>query len=213
MKRAQILVIFLSLIITLPAYADINSDLRDAARKGNSAAVEIFLVRGADLNVKGHNNHTALMWAARRGYSDIVKILLEQGADVKAKNNDGKTALMYAKEQGHAEIIAMLSRAQGAKDNNTNLVYAARKGDVGAVLDFLDQGADINAKDEDGETALIMATKLGHSSVVRILLKKGAAMSVEDSYGWTARMYAEEKGYNKIVSLFEENLLRAQVKK
>ena len=42
---------------------------------------------------------------------------------------------------------------------------------------FLENNADVHAKNESGETALILAASNGYIEIVKLLLKKGARIS------------------------------------
>ena len=51
---------------------------------------------------------------------------------------------------------------------------AAREGHIDTVQALLAQGADVNAKNNDGKTALIWAKEQGHKEIDRMLKKAGA---------------------------------------
>ncbi|HEV2799595.1 MAG TPA: ankyrin repeat domain-containing protein [Pyrinomonadaceae bacterium] len=56
---------------------------------------------------------------------------------------------------------------------------------------LLEQGADVNAKDnEHGETPLIVAVKSSGVNMVRLLLEAGAKVDARDDWGRTALFYA-----------------------
>ncbi|XP_037542832.1 BRCA1-associated RING domain protein 1 [Nematolebias whitei] len=59
----------------------------------------------------------------------------------------------------------------------TPLHLAAIKGDIEAVKDLLDQGADPNLKDNAGWTPLHEACNLGHLPVVEVLVSRGALLN------------------------------------
>ncbi len=92
-----------------------NSQLIEAASRGETKKVKALLDAEADVEAKNNNGHTALMLAALSGNTDTAKALLEAGADLEAKNNNGGTALMSAAQQGHTEIVELLKKA-GVKE-------------------------------------------------------------------------------------------------
>ncbi len=103
-------------MIALPAYADINSDLLEAAKEGDTAKVQVLLDKGADVNAKDNfSSWTALMFAARYGHTTIVQALLDKDADVNAEDDRGWTALRFAAAAGHTKIVKLLKQA-GAKE-------------------------------------------------------------------------------------------------
>ena len=57
------------------------------AGRGDPAAVEALLDRGADVDAKDIDGRTALMLAIQNGHLDVVKALIAKGADVNAKDN------------------------------------------------------------------------------------------------------------------------------
>ncbi len=111
MKRVPILTVLFSLLLTLPAWASVNSDLLDAARKGNTATVQSLLSQGADVNTTDQFGGTALMVAAVNGHVATVEALIDAGADVNKKHNFGKSAKMLAEEKGHTAVVDLLAQA------------------------------------------------------------------------------------------------------
>ena len=76
--------------------------------------------------------------------------------------------------------------------SNKSLLLAAKKGDVNSVNKLLDQGADINCKDDLGKSPLIQASSEGHVNVIDVLLSKGADINDIDIKGMTPLMNACE---------------------
>jgi len=134
----------LVLLVPLNAYSwGENSKLLKAAGEGDTAKVQAWLDKGANVNAKDKKGGTALMWAASRylPHPTIVQALLDKGADVNAKGKDGRTALMVAAMAGHPTTVQAL----------------------------LDKGANVNAKKNNGDTALALAGKKKHTKVVELL--------------------------------------------
>jgi len=93
LRMAASLIVIAILWVTV-ATAGVTEDLIEAARRGDTAAVQSLLTKGADVNAKGRNGATALIWASENGHLEVVQALLAKGAAVNAKNDDGVTALI-----------------------------------------------------------------------------------------------------------------------
>src|SRR5208337_803068 len=80
---------------------------------------------------------------------------------------------------------------------------AVKRGDLPAAESSIANGADVNAKDEDGRTALIIASGLvsrnGCKEVIQALLATGADVNAKTNDGLTALMAASVKGHKEIV--------------
>jgi ankyrin repeat protein/ppGpp synthetase/RelA/SpoT-type nucleotidyltranferase len=76
---------------------------------------------------------------------------------------------------------------------------ACREGDLQTVKRLLEDGVDVNAKDEHGWTALYQASMDGHDKVVEQLIKHDVDVNAKDEDGLTALYWASRRGYDKIV--------------
>ncbi|MCA1959573.1 MAG: ankyrin repeat domain-containing protein [Desulfomonile sp.] len=79
------------------------------------------------------------------------------------------------------------------------LIAAVRKRDRNAVRQLLDEGADINAPDEDGVTPCMQAAVQGDAELVELLLQRGADVNRKDAMGSTALSLAIEGGNPRVV--------------
>jgi len=77
-----------------------------------------------------------------------------------------------------------------AMDIRPALIAAAQGGVVGIVKVLLEEGAEVNAKTNDGDTALMTAALEGHTDVAILLTDKGADVNAKKSDGWTVLMAA-----------------------
>ena len=93
-----------------------------------------------------------------------------------------------------------------ANDNvkgRTPLMLAAFRGDTAAVINLLERGADVNARDRDGDTALMFAAYKGHALVVALLLQYGANVYARARNGWTAKKAAQSGLHEHIADMLQ----------
>jgi len=83
----------------------------------------------------------------------------------------------------------------------TALMAAVEKGYEDIINFLLEEGADIEAKNNKGQTALMRAVLVENQSIVDLLLSKGANVNVKDNLGITPLMYAVETENKDIVDL------------
>lgn len=91
-----------------------------ALHTGNTAAIQRYVAKGADVNAKdGKFGVTPLTWAVLGRQIDAVELLVQKGADVNAGNEDGNTPLHTAAFLGEYEIAHLLIK-NGADVNIMN---------------------------------------------------------------------------------------------
>ncbi len=181
--------------LVLPANAQMSAEISsndslgaawsvaDAARHGDSLAVQRLLDQGAPVNAAQGDGMTGLHWASWNADEGLARMLLEQGADVGAGTRIGHhTPLHLAGQVGAGRLVALLLGAGADPDARITgagasrpLHFAARSGSVEAVQALLDAGAAVDAREESwGQTPLIFAASYGRTDVVRELLRHGA---------------------------------------
>ena len=107
--------------------------------------------------------------------------------------------LVHAVLDEHLELVKSLIEqgasvhAFGKKHGCTVLHIAAQcRSKVEVVQCLVSQGADVNAKDDEGSTPLHHASKFNHIEVVDYLISRGANVHAKDSEGRTALDLAME---------------------
>jgi TonB family protein len=98
------------------------------------------------------------------------------------------------------------------QDDEAALLTAAREGRVDDVRTLLDQGLDVNARNEDDWTPLLFAAVGGHHEVVTLLLERGADVNVSNNVGWTPLIAAALSGQPGVMGLLLEGGADPQAK-
>jgi ankyrin repeat protein len=161
-----------------------------AARNTNAALMRALIDAGA--NVSGRIGGNAVMDAANQGSLEIVRMLVEKGADPNA-------GIPVAVSMRQPAIIEYLE-SQGAREEVTPLLMAARRGDLKAIEASIAAKVDLNAADDQGRTAVIRAALYGHAPVVARLAKAGAALdrlTTEDKH--SAMLIAANEGNVEVI--------------
>jgi|SRR5215813_5415688 len=94
---------------------------------------------------------------------------------------------------------AELSAAEAYMHGHTALMRAALDGNTQTVKDLLDQGADVNQRDDNSRTALMFATINMHYETMKVLLEHGADVQARSNEGGTALMAAAMVGDLRMV--------------
>ncbi len=147
----------------------IGTGVMIGAWEGNIPMMNLFVERGANVNMTNALGEQALLHAAWKGHLKAVRWLVERGANL---NRQGKqwAALHYAVFAGHADIAAYL----------------------------MQQGADINALSTNGSTPLMMAAREGQEALARVLLEAGARADIVNEHGDDALRWAMRNNNLKI---------------
>jgi len=180
--------------------------LHAAVLRGSLELVKALLAHGADPNLrmtKGtpvrRNSEdfelpatligaTPYFLAAKYVEADIMRALTAGGADTRLSMNSGETPLMAAAGMGASPQTDRrgLSILDGGKIEPEPVVAAA-------VSAALEQGAEVNAANQNGDTALHAAALLGYDGVIRQLVKAGAKPDLKNARGLTALGQIEGK--------------------
>eukprot|EP01017_Pseudomicrothorax_dubius_P027295 TRINITY_DN3124_c0_g3_i1.p1 TRINITY_DN3124_c0_g3~~TRINITY_DN3124_c0_g3_i1.p1 ORF type:complete len:274 (-),score=82.84 TRINITY_DN3124_c0_g3_i1:130-951(-) len=106
-----------------------TTPLLRSAWRGSMKLTQFFIEAGADVNLPGPKNDTALMWACIRGHKDLAKFLIEKGARVDIESTDGLSPIDYTVifnqydiglflvKEGYAKPRKAIFYQQYAKDN------------------------------------------------------------------------------------------------
>lgn len=90
-------------------------------------------------------------------------------------------------------LVAGAAVAQG-KDKNQSLFTAVTFHDPAKAKQLIEDGADIEGKDELGMTCLVIACSKGNLDIVKLLLEKGANVNAPAADGTTPLMAVAGSG-------------------
>ena len=151
----------------------IGTGMMIGAWEGNVPLMELFYLRGADINRSNRFGETALMLAAWKNRKEAMRWLLDHGARPNREEREW-TALHYATFGGHGELVDTLLAA----------------------------GADINARSTNGSTVVMMAAREGHAVLAKRLLEAGANPVLRNDYDEDAVAWAMRQGNYDIAKTF-----------
>ncbi|MBH9575648.1 ankyrin repeat domain-containing protein [Inhella proteolytica] len=165
------------------------------------SAVLEALLRGMDPNVLAPNGQRPLHWALMHESGQALDgLLADPRTDVEAENASGERPLMLAALRGRLAWAQLLVRHGAAVEPKRGqktwgaLHYACSGPDQGVSTWLLDQGADINARSENGSTPLMMAFGYGSLDSADVLLKRGADTTLRNDLGLDAWDFARKAG-------------------
>jgi len=163
--------------------------------------IEQLLKAGADTNIKGHRDRTALHYALNNSVSgadasfEVEELLLKHKAQLNQVDFRGRTPLHYAfvkindpfnvSRIDPVEVVTSYVSQNGCDVNVkdqwgcTPLHYAAQRGAQICALTLINNGANINEKDNLGNTPLAIALRSNHPNAAVIFLQNKAAVDTE----------------------------------
>jgi len=148
------------------------------AADGDLSLVKFLVSRGADVNLRDDEGHTALMKAVmsfNESNLSNVKYLIARRADINAANNKGETALMMAVKKGNADMVKVLMAS----------------------------GSRLSLKDQAGKSAWTYAVEGSNPALVSLLENGGAG---RDYLGmeWKGNASKQKDAFIKVVETQKE---------
>ncbi|OAR01322.1 hypothetical protein LLEC1_07582 [Akanthomyces lecanii] len=174
---------------------------------------EFLLEQGATPDPVGYQDGL-LHQACYRGKIDFVKLLLKHKADPTI-DGAGYCPLQYALKYDNPEIVDVLLNIEipdaGKRTTwlESALLFAARIGKRSAVLQLLEQGANIDTQLKEGRpvgaTSLLLAILNDHVQTAQFLVRRKARLDISDGTGRLPLPLAVAGGHHLLV----RDLIRA----
>ena len=193
-------------------------------------AVELLILKGANINAGNNDGNTPLHTAVFLGEYEIAQLLVKNGADVNVRNDDGDAPMNSLEadwettkaiagwlqikvdqekvESGRAQVEALLRQhgARAANPHRNDLCAAAKNGNIEALRKYLGTGADVNSRDREyGITPLAWAAFVGHRDIVELLIRSGADVNTKNRDAGTALHGAAFFGQVEVADLLIDN--------
>ncbi len=182
--------------------------LHRAAIRGHRDIAELLLERGANVEARDFSGARPLHFAVENGHQDIVELLLAHGADVAVKDKLGRNPFDILLLNNDEDIRKLLL----TKIAETGIYTAVRMGDQGQVKVFLDQGIDIDSRDDKGNSLLHLAVEGYLKNIVQFLVDRGADVNIKDKRGYTSLDRAISRNQIGIIEILVVNGAQFNVK-
>jgi len=186
--------------------ADVNAKskssftpLYEALWNEDKDMVRLLVDKGADVNYALDNDYPPLAYAIWNDDKEMAELFVAHGAKLEVKDHRRWTALRNAADSGNRKLVEFFV-SKGADVSGFH--GAACVGDLARVKGFVEQGTDIDAKDEMGWTPLYWAACTAREEVAEYLIGKGARVDVKTNEQSTPLHQAALSGSTKLVESF-----------
>ncbi len=200
-----------------------NTPLHVAVLRGYKQIFEYLLLNNPDLEIKNDRGFTPVLCAAwmfhrdiTSDYKGIIKSLLDHGAkaNISGKGKYNPLHWINHPSENNLQDILELNKlfiSKGVSINEQNMYgstplhYAVHIHPRVAEI-LIDNGSEVNLKDNQGRTPLFRICGFDHPNsvdTVKLLIKNGAIINTQDNNGQTAIERAIENGRKDIAKILK----------
>ncbi|XP_078693591.1 uncharacterized protein LOC144922996 isoform X3 [Branchiostoma floridae x Branchiostoma belcheri] len=185
-----------------------------AAASAKDEVVKLLIAKKADATIPGgQKEQLPLHTAATRpsGAINVVQMLLKvSGKEGRlVQDKEGNIPIFLSTEAGNfavcKELLSQYTEQQvnmQRKDNGDYLLHmACRRKDQELAKLFLDNGANVNAQNEEGHTALHIAAFEGDEAMIKYLQTAKADANIVDKLDRSPLHISAEKGQTNVVEV------------
>lgn len=178
---------------------------KEAAKKGDVAAIDIWVAKGVDVNA---GDGEALAYAAQGDHLDAVKMLIKNGGNPGLKW--GADAFLRSAEKSNTEMMRLLlekgaDRYVSGEIGGRALWWSARNGNAAMIQLLLDKGVHVNSGlDVENSTPLMQAVQNNRVDCVELLIHKGADVNAINLFGKSVLKLAKERNHSAVIKLLKK---------
>ena len=168
--------------------------LAKAAAKGDIETIDRLIEKGVDVNAKGKDNVTPLLFALKGKNKKGFLRLLEHGADPNIQNERGDSVMslaclakddsdwlkMVLKHKGNPNLVDPVAIIGG---DETPLFHAVDGRNIKNMELLIEAGANLNHQDKSNYTPSMYAAGNRQYKMVYLLLQKGADWRLVNKHG------------------------------
>jgi ankyrin repeat protein len=212
-----------NLLIAAGAKVDLKAEdsegrtlLHLASEGGDGEICKYLLEHGGDPNVKTSLGATPILYAAGAKDPSACRVLIEAGADINVRGKFYKdyrsfdTPIDCSLWANQTECFKMLAAAGAAYDCQKALHFAASRGDIELCKKMVEEGADINQR--DNQSLLQIAVFYGHLDICLWLFDNGADLKQQSQGGDSLLHFAARGGHTDICSWLLDNKLELEAR-
>jgi len=197
-----------------------GADINAADGKGNTAFMyavknnseEEFLnyliSKGADINIRNNYGESALIYGVKFSNRNILEFLLKRGAYYTALPREKRLIDMYAMKEGGEEFVNFIKSYSinvFIEKKKEPLIEAAKSNNLKIAKYLIEQGEDINMRDEKGIGILSHAVITADIQFIEYILSKGMDINIKDNENKTPLFYAVITERTEVVKYLIEN--------
>ena len=147
---------------------------------GHLDMVKFLIERGADVDAVAGDGTTPIFHAVMEYSPEFILTLAEYDCKMNVSDEYGSTPLHRAVETGDINVVCALFKSKtidvdftNAKCRKNTALHLAAEKDYDEIANYLiDNGANLEALNEDGETPLQVATKRRHKATCDLIREK-----------------------------------------
>lgn len=188
------------------------NSLHIATVSKNVELMKFLLQNGGNPSTAERDHWTPLLFATSSKCSVCVQLLVDFGAligeghsttfEIGASNN-AITGFLRIVElaENHGEIISTVAGAGLRQHLNRKRITTDKIFDLdaGAIMNFVNSGANPNTPNDQGVTSLMLLCQTGELEAARDLLADGADVNWQEADGWTAAMFSVHGNHLEII--------------